>query len=420
VRIVYLNPCGRLGGAETSLRELLASVRAAEPEWELWLVLGEDGPLADQAREIGVKVIVLEFPPALARLGDAGSRFWATLASLLKAVWATSLYSRRLARTIRLIAPEIIHTNGFKMHLLGAWVRSRHTPLVWHIHDYVQSRRLVSRLLRLFGGACTLAITNSRSVAADLNALLPNLNVVTIYNAVDLKRFAPAGNKLDLDQLAGLSPAAQGTVRVGLVATLARWKGHRIFLEALSRVSPGMPIRGYVIGGPIYQTDGSQWSLEELQQEADRLGLAGTVGFTGFVEDAAAAMRSLDIVVHASTDPEPFGMVIIEAMACEKALIASQAGGASELIIDGEDALAHPPGDAEALAEQIRRLAGDLELRQRLGKAGRAKTEGLYHGARLANELLSAYRGLSDHASGHVGQVTPGAVMRSSVRTLSK
>jgi len=420
VRIVYLNPCGRLGGAETSLRELLASVRAAEPEWDLWLVLGEDGPLADQAREMGVKVAVLAFPPALARLGDARSSVAAMLLSLVKAVWATVRYSHSLSRAIRTIAPSIIHTNGFKMHLLGAWTRHRNTPVVWHIHDYVRSRRLVSRMLRLLRGGCSTAITNSKSVAADLKALLPNLDVVTIYNAVDLKRFAPVGNKLDLDAIAGLTPAAAGTVLVGLVATLARWKGHRVFLQALSRLYTEMPIRGYIIGGPIYQTEGSQWSLAELRQEADRLGLTGTVGFTGLVDDAAAAMRSLDIVVHASTEPEPFGMVIIEAMACERALIASNAGGASELFVDGEDALAHPPGDVEILGQQIRRLAGDVELRQRLGKAGRAKAERLYHGTRLVNELLSCYRSLSNHSGGQLGHVRPEPAMSSSIRTLGK
>ena len=419
MRIVYLNPCGKLGGAETSLRELLAGLRAAVPEWELWLVLGEDGPLVTQAREIGVKTIVLPFPRPLARLGDARTGLWTTLWCLLTAVWATALYSRRLARTIQSIRPEIVHTNGFKMHLLGAWTCPSQTPLVWHIHDYVRSRTLASRLLRVFSNSCTVAITNSKSVAADLKALSPNLSIVTIYNAIDLRRFAPAGNKLDLDELAGLPPAGVGTIRVGLVATLARWKGHSIFLQALSRLSSDKQVRGYIIGGPIYQTEGSQWSLTELKQEANRLGLAGKVGFTGFVEDAAAAMRSLDIVVHASTEPEPFGMVIIEAMACEKALIASQAGGASELFVDCEDALAHPPGDSEALAHRIRRLAGDVELRQRLGKAGRAKTECHFHRTRLAKELLSTYRGLSNLSDPRL-HVNPEPVLRSSVRTVSK
>src|SRR5579863_9516822 len=145
MRIVYLNPSGRLGGAETSLRELLASVRAAEPSWELWLVLGEDGPLAAIARELGVQVQVTPFPGALARLGDNGRL--SALTGLLGASAATRRYTRELSRWLRRIEPHVIHTNGFKMHLLGAWARPRGASLIWHIHDYVSSRRLMRRLL---------------------------------------------------------------------------------------------------------------------------------------------------------------------------------------------------------------------------------------------------------------------------------
>ena len=105
-------------------------------------------------------------------------------------------------------------------------------------------------------------------------------------------------------------------------------------------------------------------------------------------------MRSLDIVVHASTQPEPFGMVIIEAMACGRAVIASQAGGAAELFVDGEDALAHPPGDATALARQIERLARDPELRSRIGAAGRETAARHFGSRRLAGELLGLYRNM--------------------------
>lgn len=391
MRIAYLNPSGQLGGAETSLRELLASIRAVAADWELYLVLGEDGPLGAKAEALGVKVIVAPFPAALARLGDTGNRPW-SMGAVLKAVWGTVLYTRRLARMLQSLQPDIIHTNGFKMHLLGAWARPRRTPLVWHIHDYVRSRRLMSRLLRLFGSSCTAAVVNSRSVATDLRALMPGLKIVPIYNAVDLEHFSPAGTKLDLDAMAGLPPAVGGTVRVGLVATFARWKGHKTFLGALARLSADAPVRGYIIGGPIYQTDGSQWSLLELQLEADRLGLAGQVGFTGLLDDAAAAMRSLDVVVHASTQPEPFGMVIIEAMACAKAVIVSNAGGATELFEDGCTALAHAPGDQAALARQIERLVADASLRARLGEAGRAAAARSFHGRRLASELTGLYQ----------------------------
>ena len=392
VRIVYLNPCGKLGGAETSLRELLASLRAAEPTWELCLVLAEDGPLVEIARDMGVQVIVRPFPPSLGRLGDAGGL--STAWSLVKAAAATWQYGRRLGQLLSEAQPDIIHTNGFKMHLLGAWTRPAGTPLVWHIHDYVSARRWMGRLLRIFQKACSAAIANSKSVAADLRQLLPNLNVVPIYNAIDLDRFSPVGSKLDLDSIAGLSPAGPGTVRVGLVATFARWKGHRVFLQALAQLSDEPPVRGYIIGGPIYQTDKSQCSFEELKDQAGRLGLDGRVGFTGFISDPAEAMRSCDIVVHASTEPEPFGMVIAEAMACEKAVVASQAGGAAELFTDGENALGHPPGDAAALALQIRRLAVDPALRLRLGKAARQTAQQLYQRARLAGELMAVYRAI--------------------------
>jgi glycosyltransferase involved in cell wall biosynthesis len=397
VRIVYLNPGARLGGAETSLRELLASVRAAEPDWELWLVLSEDGPLAGIARALGVNVEVIPFPPALARLGDSAG--WRVQLNLFQAVGATAFYTRRLAAWLAGIQPDIIHTNGFKMHLLGAWARPPRTPLIWHIHDYVSTRRLMRRLLWPFRKACSVAIVNSKSVAEDLARVFPGMRVVPIYNAIDLDRFSPQGAQLDLDAASGLAPAPSGTVRAGLIATFARWKGHEVFLEALARLPEGAPVRGYIVGGPIYRTEGSQWSVPELQEEADRLGLRGEVGFTGFLEDIPAAMRSLDIIVHASTQPEPFGMVIIEGLACGKAVIASRAGGATELFVENEDALAHPPADAAALAEQIERLALDKNLRERIGKTGRKRVEQQFHRTRLGHALLAVYYELAAEPS---------------------
>ncbi len=230
MRIVYLNPSGRLGGAETSLRELMASVRSAEPAWDLWLVLGEDGPLAGIARGLGVNVLVKPFPPALARLGDSG-RFRA-LFGLLSAAPATWGYARSLSRWLAGIDPDLIHTNGLKMHLLGAQILPPRSRLIWHIHDYLSMRRLMRLLLRPFRKACAVAIVNSKSVAKDLDQVLPGLRIVPIYNAIDLERFSPEGNQLDLDAKAGLAPAAPGTVRAGLIATFARWKGHKIFLRS--------------------------------------------------------------------------------------------------------------------------------------------------------------------------------------------
>jgi glycosyltransferase involved in cell wall biosynthesis len=158
-------------------------------------------------------------------------------------------------------------------------------------------------------------------------------------------------------------------------------------------------VRGYVIGGPIYQTAGSQHTLGELRELADQLGLSGRVGFTGFVAAAPAALRALDAVVHASTEPEPFGMVIAEAMACARAVVVSRAGGAAEIVSDGVNALTHAPGDARDLAARIERLAGDARLRSELGQSGRRTVRDCFDRRRLSAELLPVYRAVAASAN---------------------
>lgn len=402
IRIVYLNPSANLGGAESVLLDMLAGVRSAQPDWEIYLILGESGPVAGRAAALGVTVTVVPFPNAIARLGDSGAggpagqhiAKVALVLNLATALPATLSYSRRLRSVIKDIQPSLIHSNGFKMHLLALWSRPPGIPVVWHVHDFASKRPVMARLMRLHAMLCSKALTNSESVSADLRRVCPGLKVSTVLNAIDLSKFTPEGPSTDLDALAGLPQASPGTIKVGLLATMARWKGHEVFLRALNRIPPHIPLRGYIIGGPLYQTEGSQWRVEDLHKLAEELNVADRVGFTGFVSQPAAAMRALDIVVHASTDPEPFGLVIVEAMACARAVIVSQGGGTAEIVHDGADALAHSPGDIDELAQRIEQLALDGAMRSRLGVAGRVTALRLFSRPRLVNDILTAYRDL--------------------------
>jgi glycosyltransferase involved in cell wall biosynthesis len=254
--------------------------------------------------------------------------------------------------------------------------------------------------MKLSSKRCNLAVVNSNSVNRDLKeACGEALPVQTVYNGINTHIFSPGGDRLDLDALAGMLPAAPDTIRVGMLATFARWKGHEIFLRALSLIDQELRLRGYIIGDALYQTDGSQSSIEELKASAKRLGVSDRVGFTGFVPEPAGAMRALDIVVHASTQPEPFGLVIVEAMACGRAVIVSDAGGAAELIQTnngtGPNALSFTPGDAAQLAQRITQLASDPKLREQLGAGGRATATERFNRTRLAQELVPIYRSLA-------------------------
>jgi glycosyltransferase involved in cell wall biosynthesis len=397
MRVMYLSASGEIGGAERSLLDILASIRAAQPSWPLALVAGSDGPLVDRAHRLGVAARVLPFPSALSRLGEAGveprgGRELQFAAQMARAVVPVARYRGALVQALRAFSPDVIHSNGLKTHVLAAWTRPRRTALVWHLHDYVGSRPVTARLLRASLRACAEVVCNSSSVARDARATLGRAARVTpVLNAVDLDRFSTEGDTVDLDALAGLPPAAPDVVRVGLLGTFGRWKGHQTFLEALAMLPEGLRVRGYIIGGALYQTARSQHSLEDLKQRAAALQLNGRIGFTGFVADADRAMRALDIVVHASTAPEPFGLVIAEAMACGRPVIAADAGGAREIIEPGVDALAHEPGDVRSLAGRITQLVQCAETRQAIGAAGRRTAVRRFNRARLATDLIPVY-----------------------------
>jgi len=405
VKIVFLTPSAQLGGAEAALYELLHSLRGDRPDWSLHLVAAENGPLLRRVTEAGISHEVLAFPPELRSLGEHEENNNGRAARWLVNAWRLARgsisalgYVRKLRRRIAALQATVVHSNGVKMHLLAALARKFSRggfPLVWHLHDYVSNRRLTSRALGILGSECTVAIANSKSVAADAATVLhvPR-GIDVIYNAVDIDVYRPDGDRLDLDACAGLSAPPAGTLRVGLLATFAKWKGHEIFLRAVAAIAPARAIRFYIIGGPIYATLGSQWELDELRETANALGLGDRIGFTGFVDDAAAAIRSLDVVVHASTSPEPFGLVIVQAMACQRALITTGLGGARESVEPGFDCLTYEAPDPVALASAIEMLTADLDLRARLGEAGRAKAVTMFSSDVLAKNAVAFYESL--------------------------
>jgi glycosyltransferase involved in cell wall biosynthesis len=394
VNIAFLNPGGALGGAETALLDLVAVLRDVRPGWMLGLIASSEGPLVERAGRLGVSCEVLPFPASLARLGEWGKR--GSVRSRLglgfsaaRVVLPTLGYEARLRQKLKSLGPDIVHTNGFKMHVLGARCTPAAAQLVWHLHDYAGSRPLTAALMRMFSRRSAAILANSESVARHTAALLGTSPPIhCVYNSVDLETFHPEGNSLDLDRLSNLPPSTD-VVRVGLIGTFARWKGHEVFLDALSRLTAPRAVRAYIIGGPIYQTDGSQHSIAELRGIASRFRLNGTVGFTGRLDDVPAALRALDIVVHASTEPEPFGLVIAEAMACGRPIVVSGAGGARE-IAEG-CALFHRPGDAGDLADCLKRLIEDPALRSAQARAGRLAAERLFSRRHLAETVVPIY-----------------------------
>jgi len=397
MRVLFVSPAAELGGAERCLLDCVAALHEHGAAQADVLALA-DGPLLTKARELGAGTEVVQLPRDLALLGESasGADSGSAMLSLFSAVPTVVRFLARLRATINSAMPDIVHTNGMKAHLLAGLVTPTRARLVVHLHDFVSARRASRWLLPALRNIRqpVAFIANSQAVARDFVGLAPDADVRTIYNVVDTEYFSEgAGEPAWLATLAGLEPPSAETTVFGLVATYARWKGHGLFIEAaglLRKARPELPLRFYVVGGPIYETLGSQVHAPELRERAVAARIEAHFGLIPFQNDIARVYRSLNVVVHASTQPEPFGRTIVEAMACARPVIVARAGGAAELFDEGANAIGFEPRNAAALSAAMMR-ALDPDLRARLGRAAHDHAAVGFGRSRLASELLQVY-----------------------------
>ena len=398
MRVQFISPAAQLGGAERCLLDCIAALREKDPHWQIRLLALADGPLVERAAALGATTQVIAPPRELAELGESGNRRH-SLSSLYNSLLNVPQAARFLGRLRSAIAegrPDVVHSNGMKAHLLASLLTPRGTGLAIHLHDFIGTRRASRHLLPLLARIRRQAvfIANSHAVAEDFARLAPEADVRTVYNLIDTDYFSPgAAEPRWLATCAGLEPPNESATTFGLVATYARWKGHGLFIEAaglLQAAHPGVPFRFYIVGGPIYATLGSQVQASELHEQAYKAQVAPSFGLIPFQDDVARVYRSLDVVVHASTQPEPFGRTIVEAMACERPVVVSRAGGAAELFREGETALGYRTGSAHALAETMGRML-DPDTRSQIGRCARAHALVDFSRSKLATELARVY-----------------------------
>jgi glycosyltransferase involved in cell wall biosynthesis len=389
VRVLFLSTSGQLGGAERVLLDMVR-VCATMPGGRASVVLPQAGPLGEAVAEAGGEPLLLPLPGSLARLGEARRGTLHTALSAAGAGLSAARYSARLRAVVDRWAPDIVHANGIKMQVLAARLGVK--PLVWHLHDYVGRRRISAMLLRHYSPRPACIVAPSEDAASDARRSLKR-PVQALPNGVDVARFRPDGPLADLDAAAGL-PTAPDVVRVGLVATYARWKGHDTFLRAVAALPGDLRVRAYVIGGPLYGRAASELSRAELVTAARAAGVESRIAFIDFQRDLAPVYRALDVVVHASTDPEPFGLVVAEAMACGKAVVAGDRGGVNEIVTPG-CARPHRSGDAGDLARAIAALAADPTQRALLGDCARRRVLEHFSLDRFRSRLLDVYNELA-------------------------
>jgi glycosyltransferase involved in cell wall biosynthesis len=367
--ILYLNPTAQLGGAEHSVLDLAAGVDRRRYEPHL-LCLG-DGPLVAEATRRGVRSEAVRVPAAFAGTSLRGTR--SSAVSLLGGVLAATPTFAAVRRSARRLAPALVHSNGNKTHLLSLPLALGGRPVVWHVRDFLRDRGFERLLVRLGNASAAALIANSAAVAEHLRRLGARPELVhAIPNGIDLARFTSDGPRADLRATFGWPKSVR---LVGMIGVLARWKGQEILLRAARELVARMPgVRVVVVGAEIYTTRGHGEFAQRLRGLARELGLDDVVGFTGHRDDVPEIVRALDVVVHASLEPEPFGRVIAEAMACERPVVWARGGGAEEIVAGtGLMALGVRGGDVAGVAAAIEQALSDPDRARRWAGEGRRR-----------------------------------------------
>ena len=370
IRVAFVDHCARLSGAEIAMVRL---IEALGGRVDATVILAEDGPLVARLQQVGARVEVLPLDSRTREL----DRHLTARRPTARALGSTSAYVWRLARRLRQLRPDIVHTMSLKAAVYGIpAARLSGTPVVWHLHDRVAPDYLPGVAVGLLRG---LARTGPTMLLANSSATLATVPGArrgrVVPNPIPLP--APEHRERPFD-----------AVRVGIVGRLAPWKGQDVFVRAFAEAfQPGSPVRGVIIGAALFGEEEHEEALRRLCRELD---VDGRVEITGFVEDVEQAISRLDVLVHCSTVPEPFGQVVVEGMAAGLAVVASAAGGPTEVITNGHDGMLVPPGDVAALADALRTLASDEDLRLKLGRAALIRAQD-FSPERAGEAVLHAY-----------------------------
>lgn len=311
--------------------------------------------LAVAARERGVPVHSLELP----RLRRSG-RFFAD--------WFHA--ARELARLARQIGALALYSNTVRATFYSALAaRLARRPLIWHMRDFWLSEARPQRLFadrmgkRLLLSAAAAVVTNSKAVARHLP---PSNKVHVVHNGIDVARFIAYENGATFREELEIPADAP---LVGTVGRLRPWKGQDRFLRIAAKVlAQREDIHFAIVGGSPLAEDSVY--PEVLWRLARELNVESNVHFTGQLDDVRAALAAMDIFVHAG-DPEPFGLVNVEAMAMGLPVVAFNHGALPEIVEHGKTGRLVTPAAEDGMAQAILSLLADNRGREQMAKQAR-------------------------------------------------
>lgn len=359
--ILYLNHVSNMGGGEWSLFQLMKNLD--RNKYKPYLLVQEPGPLSEKAKDIGIETYFLKM------------RAWRKVKYMPLNYLVTLPKLKILLKDLNI---DLVHCNAYRLNpyaVLAA--ESRGIPCITHIRWFRDRGHI--RKFKL--NETDILITISKYIAS----FFPDSdNVEVIYNGIDISKFKHVGSNKIREEFS----ISKDDFVIGMVAQLTPRKGHKDFIKAASLVKNELPQAKFLcVGGGILE---KHLTLNDLKEYAREVG-ADNVIFTGQRDDIVDIFHALDCFVLPS-HIEPFGRVILEAMASKIPVIATKSGGPEEIIEHGKNGLLVSKESPGEIADEILRLENNSNFSNFLSNNGFKKVKNEFNIDNYVNQIEKIYR----------------------------
>lgn len=328
-KILIIDPAEIMGGAELFMQDLI--VNLDKTKFDIHVISGNKNY---PKNKINTHILSL---PKLKPISPV------TLVRFIKT-------RKKIEKIIKETKPDIILSNTVRSHILvSSLAKKNNIPMIWFAHDDTFPSWLLKRLIHIPTSILTCSEYIKKWIQKNTDERW-NEKIKVVWNGVNMEEIKNTGKQ------------KKEKIIIGIVGRLVPWKGQKQFLLMANMLSKKRKDIEYQIIGNAYRDKKSEKYAKELERLIKKFGLETTVTIKKNIKDIYQTIGNLDILIHNSLNPEPFGRVIIEAMALKTPVIASNLGGTAEIVDDGVDGFLVDPNDTNAVTERVEKLLENEKL----------------------------------------------------------
>lgn len=382
-RILYIesNTDGTIGGSYYSLLYLLEGLN--KELYEPYVLFCQDNILIPRFKEVAEEVIVYYYDPS----GSNPVNSWKAIPRFFKHI---VLKQQELRRIIKRLMPDLVHLNN-----------SYAANHEWMLACYLNNIRIVAhdRGARPPATLQTKVFTRLLDAIISVSDAYKNIvikeglkpkRIRRVYNGLDAEKLVKYRSQNDQRRVREELGIDHDTILVGMVGNIDHWKGQLVFAKAMDiLLKQHIDIHGIIIGKTAKGAEGYEQEIRNFLKNSK---IEENVRLLGFREDIPQLLNAIDIFVHASVEPEPFGRVILEAMVMEKPIVATKPGGPCEIIEDGVTGYLVPMNDPVYLKDAIMKYVHNPLKAKEIGIAARSAAEKRFSVSQMVEGVEDVYK----------------------------